>query len=258
MGRNSFISRFYVCCSIFSLFFVAPLAVANMALSDYRLFFDSGSRSNAIQIRNTASQPLQFTTQILHYRMTEEGTLEEVTGPDAMIFSAKPLLRYSPKRATIPPLSIQAIRFSVRKPRNLADGEYRAVLRITGTEVNTNGAGINIRSRLSYNLPIIIRHGELAADVGLMEPQLVNQNGIMQVQLWQTRTGNRSLYGGFIITDEDGNEVGRLNGIGLYPPIERRKVLIPLTEEAKGNLVITFTEDLKYGGDKVAKIPFSM
>lgn len=232
--------------------------MANMALSDYRLFFDANTRSNAIQIRNTASQPLQFTTQVLHYKMTEEGTLQEVTGTEAELFSAKPLLRYSPKRATIPPLGIQAIRFSVRKPRNLKDGEYRSVLRITGTEVNESGAGINIRSRLSYNLPVIIRHGELFADVSLMEPKLVNQNGVMQVQLWQTRTGNRSLYGGFVITDEDGNEVGRLNGIGLYPPIERRKVFIPLTEEAQGNLTITYTEDLKYGGDQVATVPFSM
>lgn len=229
-----------------------------MALSDYRLFFDANSRSSAIQIRNTANVPLQFTTQVLHYRMTEEGTLEQIKGEEVIEFSAKRLLRYSPKRATIPPLGIQAIRFSVRKPRNLEDGEYRAVLKITGTEVNSTGLGINVRSRLSYNLPIIIRHGELTADVSLLEPQLVNQNGIMQVQLWQERKGNRSLYGGFVVTDEEGNEVGRLNGIGLYPPIERRKVLIPLTEEAKGKLTITFTEDLKYGGNKVATIPFSM
>jgi P pilus assembly chaperone PapD len=233
----------------FSLLVNYP-AFANLALSEYRLYFDANNKSNSLLLRNTAVSPMQYSIQLIHLDMTEEGTLIQVDEQQVIGRSAQELLRFSPKRGVIQGNGMQAVRFSVRKPANLPAGEYRAALRIVAQTVTDNGNnGININPKIAYSVPIIIRHGHTKASASIEHPQLIMQNSMPTITLLLERTGNRSLYGDFSITNSENQEIGRINGIALYPPLPRRTVNINLTQQTHGTITIRFIEPAKYGGN---------
>lgn len=232
-----------------SLFF-SCFAQANLALSDYRLFFDTKTRSNALLIRNTDNTPMQYQIELAHKDMTEQGTLIDVDDSQVEGRDAAKMLRYSPRRGLIKANDKQAIRFSVRKPANLPNGEYRAVLRIVAQNIRTDlQAGVNLNPKIAYNVPVIIRHGKLTAEAELLKPQLIMQNGRPTVSVYLASNSNRSLFGNFVITNEQGEEVGRLNNVAIYPPLTKRVVDIPLTKTVQGVASINFSENPQYGGD---------
>ena len=218
---------------------------ANIALSKYRLYFDNNNRSDALQLRNTGSVALTYRVELGLVAMTEEGILREVED-DPM--SAIKMLKFSPKSGAIAPGDRQALRFALRKPASLAEGEYRAVLRITSTQ-QTNAVGsVSILPKLAYSVPIIVRHGRLEATTELLQPRLVLKGDTPHIELWQSLQGNRSLFGDFIVSDEDGNELGILNSSAVYLPLQGRKILIPLKQVTKGKVIIHYREIAKYGG----------
>ncbi len=241
---SKFISFFLI------LNLVTFAAQANVSLSKFRLYFDNNNRNDALQLRNKGSKPVRYSVELGLVAMTEEGALHPV---DSDPFSAIGLLRYSPKRGVIQPGDRQALRFSLRKPAGLKDGEYRAVLKVTSSEIADAGSTVALQSKLAYNLPIIVRHGRLNAETSLQEAKLVRVGNVAHVEFWQTLDGNRSLFGNFILEDEDGNEVGVLNNSAVYQPLDRKKVIIPLQSEVQGNVTIKFKEIAKYGGDLAAE-----
>jgi P pilus assembly chaperone PapD len=225
-------------------------AQANLALSKYRLFFDNSNRSDSLQLRNTGSGALTFSVSLGLVAMTEEGTLHQIEDDP---YSAIGLLRYSPKRGRIEAGGRQALRFSLRKPADLEDGEYRAVLLISSAPEADGSGSLSIRPSLSYSVPIIARHGRLEAKTELLEPRLIMRSGVPHVEFWQTLEGNRSLFGNFIVSDNKGNELGVLNNSAVYLPLKRRKVNIPLNDMVKGKVVIDYKEIAKFGGNLAAK-----
>lgn len=224
-------------------------ASANLSLSKFRLYFDNNTRNDALQLRNKSDRAVSYTLELSLVEMTEEGTLRAVSDDP---FSAVGLLRYSPRRGVIQPGERQALRFSVRKPAGLQDGEYRAVLKIVSAVAPKSSGDISLQSKLSYNLPIIVRHGRLTASTSLQDARLVNVGATPSIELWQTLEGNRSVFGNFIVEDEQGNEVGVLNNSAVYQPLNRRKVIIPLNQNVSGEVKVKFSEIAQYGGTENA------
>jgi len=238
--------RFIFVLTLIVSFLHFNVAHANVALSKFRIFFDSKSRSDSLQLRNTGATDLRYSAELSLTTMTEDGIVYAVT-EDTL--SATKLIRYSPKRGMIKPGGRQALRFALRKPAGLEDGEYRATLRLVTELVPTTTGNVNLASKLAYNIPIIVRHGEIVAEASLQNPSTIIYNDKPHVQVWLTRTGNRSLFGNFIVEDKNGNELGVLNNVATYRPLEQRKILIPLHTVVKGDVVIRFTEQEKFGGD---------
>jgi P pilus assembly chaperone PapD len=223
---------------------------ANLALSKYRLYFDNNNRADSLQLRNAGAVALSYKVDLGLVAMTEEGTLRKIEEDP---FSAIGLLRYSPKRGRIEAGGRQALRFSLRKPAGLKDGEYRAVLLISGSPESESDNSLSIRPTLSYSVPIIARHGRLEAATELLEPRLVMRSDTPHIELWQSLEGNRSLFGNFIVSDDKGNELGVLNNSAVYLPLKRRKVNIALNKMVKGKVIIEYKEIAKFGGDLAAK-----
>lgn len=239
---------------IFALLF-SSFASANVAMSKFRVFFDSNSRSESLQLRNTGGSPMKYTAELDLNAMTEEGSIYVVSEEP---YSALDFIRFSPKRGVIQPGERQAIRFALRKPSGLEHGEYRAVVRISSELAPTEGGNVNLASKLAYSLPIIVRHGEVFVESALQEPSTVMHNGTLHVQVWVSRQGNRSLFGNFSVETPDGKVLGVLNNVAVYRPLERRRVLIPLQEIEKGPVVIKYTENKKFGGDLVLAVEHTL
>jgi hypothetical protein len=144
---------------------------------------------------------------------------------------------------------MQAVRMTVRKKASLAAGEYRAVLKIlTSVAKKTNNPGVGLQSQIAYSIPVIVRHGQLKVESKIINPQLITQNGQPTVMFWQTREGNRSLYGDFKVLNSDNTVVGEINSVGVYTPLSRRRIYIPITQEITGPLTIEYQENKRYGG----------
>jgi len=231
-------------------------AQANITLSKNRLFFDAHDRADAVQLRNAGTQAMQYRTELSLIEMTEQGTLIKV---DALDNSAVSMLKFSPKRGIVPAGGKQVLRFSIRRPTNLPDGEYRAVLSIASTLASDQPEAVTLKSTLSYNMPVIVRHGNTDATTTLLNPRLIYSGNVPHIELWQTRTGNRSLYGNYKITNQSGDVVGELVGVAVYTPLPQRKVLIPLTQEIQNEtLNISFQEVIKFGGSQQAQISIKL
>ncbi len=240
---------FLVLIFLFSVLLFSHLAHASLALSEYRLYFDSRTKNNALMIRNTSNKVLDYKVTLVHKDMTEEGNLVDVTEEQVIGRSAKPLLRFSPRRGTIKPQEAQAIRMMVRKKADLAQGEYRAVLKIISSEAqDPNSNTLSIRSKIAYSVPVIVRHGQLQAQSSIVNPQLITQNGQPTLMFWQTLEGDRSLYGNFKVISSDETVIGELNNLAIYPPLTRRKVYIPLSQDVAGPVTIQYQENESYGG----------
>ena len=228
--------------------FFSSIANASIALSEYRLYFDGRTKQNALMIRNTSDNNLDYRVLLIHKDMTEEGNFVEVSDAEVIGRSAKPLLRYSPRRGVIKSQEVQAIRMTVRKKADLPVGEYRAVLKIITSKVSEQNEAESVKSKLAYSIPVIVRHGKLEAESSIVNPQLITQNGQPTVMFWQTLKGNRSLYGNFQVMNSDRAIVGEVNNLAVYTPLTRRKVYIPLTQQVEGPLTIEYQENKRYGG----------
>ncbi|MBB1387625.1 hypothetical protein H5119_19215 [Pseudoalteromonas sp. SG45-5] len=232
---------------------------ANLSLSEYRLYFDGRTKNNSLMIRNTSDKNLDFKLSLTHKDMTEEGSLIDATPKQVEGRSAAGMLRFSPRRGSIAPKDMQAIRMTVRKKAELPAGEYRAVLKIVASEApDPNAVGITIRPKISYSVPVIVRHGQLEADSQLINPQLISQNGRPTIMFWQTLTGNRSLYGNFELTDSNNLPVGEVTNVAVYTPLSRRKVYISLQQPVVGPLTLKYTENPQYGGNIELAIPVNI
>ncbi|MEM7421093.1 MAG: hypothetical protein AAF364_15395 [Pseudomonadota bacterium] len=255
MRSTPFFSRFFFYTFLLFGLILSTQVSANVALSKFRVYFDGKTRTASLQLRNTGAKEFKYTAELTLNEMTEEGAIYSVNSDP---LAADKFIRFSPKRGTIKPGERQALRFALRKPSGLADGEYRAVLRVVTELAPTEGGNVNLASKLAYNVPIIVRHGEVVAESNLASPTTVMHNGQPHIQVWQTRTGNRSLFGDYVVETTDGETLGVLNNVAVYRPLERRKVLIPLTNASKGDVVIRYTENEKFGGSLVLSIPHTI
>ena len=229
---------------------------ANITLSKNRLFFDEKDRGDALQLRNTGGNPMQFKTELHLVKMDENGGISKVLDADD---SAISMLRFSPRRGVVPAGGKQVIRFSVRRPKDLPEGEYRAVLSLSTSLATDRPEAVTLQSTLSYNMPIIVRHGETSAKTTLENTRLVNSQDAKFIELWQTLDGNRSLFGNFTVENEEGEVVGLLNGVAVYTPLAKRKVMIPIDElVAKETLTVKYQEVSAYGGIETAESRISL
>ena len=109
--------------------------------------------------------------------MTENGSLEEADEAKPGEQFADKLIRYSPRQITLEPGRTQTVRLLVRKPRDLAPGEYRSHLLFQsvppadfGTSVEAEGVeegtiSVQMIPTFAISIPIIIRHGDVSAGV---------------------------------------------------------------------------------------------
>jgi len=242
----------YITLVLFTLLILLPTQVfATLTLSQNRIYFGPNDRANAVQLRNTGGFAIQYKTSMHLVKMTEQGQIVKIEELDN---SAIEMMRFSPKRGVVPAGGKQVIRFSIRRPRGLEDGEYRAVLSIGTSIASDKPEDVTLKSTLAYNMPVIIRHGDTEAQTKLENLQLVSLDQHPHVSLTQTLSGNRSLYGNYTVTNKNGDILGLLNGVAIYTPLSQRQVLIPLNEQPESSdLIVTFQEVSTFGGREEAQ-----
>ncbi len=248
-----------------------------------RVVFAARTRSAEVNLFNHGSEPVTYRIELIDHRMNLAGGLVVIDEPTAEDRSARGLLRYAPRQVTVPPGSSQKIRLALRKPAGLEPGEYRSHLLCRALPPETEGSdvevldqedvmGIRLTALPAVAIPVIVRHGELQASVGLSElsfepgialpgdPTVGSSPPAAAPELWFRlhRQGDISVFGDLtatFVSRRDGSEtvIGMVKGVAVYPPlssITQRLRLYPVDglRLADGRLRLSFRGDPENDG----------
>jgi P pilus assembly chaperone PapD len=122
-------------------------AQAELMLHPTRIVFDKNQRAAQVELINNGSKPASYRISLVNRRMTDAGQFEPADTPGEGEHFADGMLRYSPRQVTLQPGTAQTVRIMLRKPADLAEGEYRSHLLFdklpepdAGTSIENRGA----------------------------------------------------------------------------------------------------------------------
>lgn len=251
------------------------LASADVLIYPTRLVLEEGTRAAKLELVNRSSEAATFRIHLVNRRMNQFGEFSPAEPPLPDELFATGLIRYSPRQVRIEPGEAQTIRLAVRKPANLARGEYRShLLFARQPEVNaassvenipnskTQGVEVRLQALVGVSVPIIVRHGKLDADVSLSNLTLeasAPDTSFLRFDI--LRSGEQSVYGDISVSLIRANEetvVARARGVAVYYPNELRIARFSLPVESKAprpgdRLTVRFTTPINQGEKLLAE-----
>ena len=253
-------------------------AAAALMLHPTRIVFDKNLRAAQAELVNSGSETVTYRISLVNRRMNEVGEFSDANPPLPGERFAEEMLRYSPRQVVLAPGASQTLRIQLRKPADLAPGEYRSHLLFTQIQdavappsaapsAAASGADPGLAIRLTplinTSIPVIVRQGVLEATAALanlrVEPATADRPPAALLDI--RREGERSLYGDLVVTlvpAGGGAEqpLARASGVAVYVPNALRKVRIVLPPSPPltgGTLHVVFQERPEDGGKPLAE-----
>ena len=236
--------------SLFASFFLLTsfnaYAAAQLMVTPTRVVFEGNERTKQVNLINNGADTGRFKISFVRKNMTAEGGLKAIEENEPGLYSDE-MVRFSPRLVTLAPGQSQTVRLMLRKKSGTADGEYRSHMMFqslpdaTTTDVshltseNPDKLSIQLIPVVGITIPVIVRQGELNADVSLSgfeikQANTVKAESVLSLQI--NRQGNKSTYGDFRVyfTPKGGVPmvIGRLNGVAVYTSINSRTLDIQL------------------------------
>jgi P pilus assembly chaperone PapD len=231
-----------------------PLAAGpgDLLVAPTRVVFEGRKRSTEVNLSNIGQVRATYRVSLVRMEMDENGAFKELPF-DPGTENLKSLFRFSPREVTLEPQESQTVRIQVRKPAELAAGEYRlhmvfrAVPPTQETAPRDTAApkGISIKLTPIYGIaiPLIIRHGETAAKVSIVDPTLDGATNTLRFRL--ERSGNQSVYGDLqasvLPTHGAPVKLAEASGLAVYTPNASRRVTLPLVRSLPSGSRIRIT-----------------
>lgn len=244
-------------------------AQGDLLIAPTRLILD-GRRGGEVILSNMGDEESTYRVSLELRRMDESGNLEIVAEEDANAAeeAALAMIRYAPRRVTLPPAQPQSIRISARPGAELPDGEYRVhmsfaalpkVSAVSDVRPDENGIAINLIPVYGIVMPIIVRKGELEVTAGIADPRVERGPDGARFAVDMTRSGSASVYGDLLVFPQGANDpVFVARGIGVYPEIEKRHSSFAITQEQeaalKGPVRVEFRHAVENGGGLIASV----
>jgi hypothetical protein len=245
-----------------ALALVAGHASAQLMVHPTRIVFDDNQRAAQLEVINNSTETATYRLSLVNRRMSEDGQFIPVDEPQPGEQFADTMLRYSPRHITLAPGTSQVVRILLRRPSDLAAGEYRSHLLFakqaeamrpdTGATAQARESiDIALNALIGVSIPVIVREGETRADVSIAKLALEAHAGSPVAALELHRSGNRSAYGDLVasFTPRGGTAriVGRAGGVAVYAPNAMRRVRLRLEPPpglvlANGTLTVGYRE----------------
>ena len=272
MGREGTPFRYAVTIVIAGLATLMPVAGSaqgDLLIAPTRLILD-GRRGGEVILANQGSEEATYRISLELRRMDEDGNLVPVEESEATAGekAALEMIRYAPRRVTLPPAQPQSVRISARPGAELPDGEDRVHMSFAALpkveavaqKVNeTTGVSIALTPIYGVVMPIIVRKGKVEVTGGLANPRIVQTEHGDAFAIDMVRSGTSSLYGDILVFARGASEPAFIaRGIGVYPEIGQRHSAFAITPEQraalKGPVRIEYRESSENGGGLIAAI----
>ena len=249
--------------------FAPAQAAGDLLVAPTRIVLD-GRRGAEVILNNIGSEEATYRISLELRRMGDNGRLEDILPEDASDKekAALEIIRFAPRRVTLPPNQPQSIRVGLQATEALPDGEYRAHMLFraipktpdaTAEAEPGNGLKINLIPVYGVTIPVIIRKGELKATAAIANASIARDNEGQTLQFDLSRQGDKSVFGEVHVTRPGVAEPLLVaKGIAVYPELGSRQVSLPLdgTTAGKmpGEVIISYYEAPEAGGGLIAQL----
>lgn len=246
-------------------------AAEHLMLFPTRVVFEKNVRAIQVDLTNSGDEVATYRITLENKRMTELGQFVPAEPLLPGELTAEKIIQYSPRQVELAPGAGQTIRIILRKPADLAPGEYRSHMvfsklpnaktkSVNGVEEKpTAGIGIAITPLIGASIPVIVINGDTTSTLDLKDLKFSkakpNEPAILEARMM--RGGNRSVYGDFAVTytPKGGSEeeVAAVKGVAVYSPNPSRLVKLAIQTKSNkpmttGKLNIKFSESRDAGG----------
>ena len=255
--------------------FCSGQVMARLMVHPTRVVLENGQRSVQLEIINNSDKPTVYRVELVNRRMDESGGFSaiETALPGEQFLGD--MVRYSPRRVALAPGASQIIRVMVRKPADLAAGEYRSHLLFAQQEnaaappaaasAGSGQIGLSLTALVGISIPVIVRHGKTSAEVSLRSLAVATpaMDGPPVLSLQMSRSGNRSVHGDLAVDFLPAGggaaiTVARAGAVAVYTPNLLRQVRLPLrfpagVARSGGTLQVSYREPPERGGALLAE-----
>jgi hypothetical protein len=224
-------------------------ASAELLIAPTRVVLEKGERSAELVLVNRSTEEAAYRISLENRRMLENGALEDATEAREGELFADGIVRYAPRRLALEPGGRQTVRVSA-STAGLEPGEYRSHLRVMAAPTSAgrrldaavddapgDGISIDLIAIRSLTIPVIVRVGELDAEVSLERAGLGASPEQSTLVARLRRTGERSVYGDLQVYSDNAEEpVLTARGIAIYTPNTERDVVLPIPADLQQRL----------------------
>ncbi|NVK54236.1 MAG: molecular chaperone [Alteromonadaceae bacterium] len=161
------------------MLFAAFDTAANLLIYPVRVSFDDTERTAELSLTNTSQTTNTYRLSWRENIALPDGGYEVVKKEDAGgLPLASPMLRFAPRQVTLKPGERQTIKVALRRPRDLAAGEYRSHLLFKALpnpkdeERKKAGTSMQINMTVSFAVPVSVQQGNYDSTVALEETTL--------------------------------------------------------------------------------------
>jgi P pilus assembly chaperone PapD len=222
----------------------AEAGVGDLLVAPTRLVLNGG-RGAEIILNNIGDEPATYRISVEFRRMNPNGTLDEVEEPTDAEKIARDMIVYAPRRVTLAPNEPQSIRISARPPQGLPDGEYRIHMLFRAIPPATpvakaasapaNGLSFRLTPVYGVTIPVIVRLGNLDVQAAISNVRLEQRDGKPAIAAEISRSGRRSTFGEVrVLKPGVKDPIGVQRAVAVYTEIDRRSVVVPVSEAFKG------------------------
>lgn len=264
----------YICISIVFTIINSSSAVAqgNLLVTPKRVVFEGLKRSEELNLANIGKDSATYDISFIQIKMKEDGTVEKISEPDSAQLFADKYLRFFPRSVTLAPNEAQTVKVQIIRTAEMTAGEYRSHLyfravpneRPLGEKEIQKDSSISVRiiPIFGISIPVIIRSGELNAQVKFSELSLIDKDKTPALKMTFERNGNMSVYGDVLVDhiSPDGkiNQVGVVRGLAVYTPNNTRHFNLPLNKKPginfhSGKLHVVYSAAQNEKGIKLAE-----
>jgi hypothetical protein len=242
--------------------------LGDLLVAPGRLVFEGRKRSAELNLSNIGTTRATYRISLVRMEMDADGGFKELPAePDTASLQA--MFRFSPREVVLEPQESQAVRIQIRKPAELATGEYRLhmVFRAVPSTPEASsvppppskGLSISLTPIYGLAIPLIIRHGETSAQVTIAEPRFGEQRRSLLFRL--DRAGNQSVYGDIEATllppSGPAKTLAKAAGLAVYTPNPSRNLTLALPPDVPlprgGRIRITYALPAQDGGARLAE-----
>ncbi len=238
----------------------------SLSITLKRIVFEGSKRSEVLTIINNSDNAETYRIGWLHYVMNDQGKLVATQRENlpANVKPAEDMIRYSPRRITVPAKKSQQVRVMMRLPAGVEDGEYRSHLWIR-TEANVermrksaeefqrqsgSKKSMSLEMLPGVTMPVIIRKGNIDAAVNIQNLRAQQSPGFVSISYDFIRDGMRSVYGDTDYICNAGTSsaymLKKVRGAGVYKEINLRKYNMktekPIDKGSCNTLTVVFQE----------------
>lgn len=241
-------------------------AHANLMITPLQVVMEGRDRSAQVILINNGSEEKTYrleweelvqTGGTTGYIASEYASQYNVTPPEVNLSS---FAVFTPRQITLAAGEKQTVRIAVRRPAELADGEYRSHLRFEVVKDNTRNERIaqepiepgKVRFaatvNASFSIPVIYRVGAYDINIDVQAPsfKINDKTGKLIIDVPVNRSGANGVIGMLEVyhTPNGGSEtlIGGISNTNMFPEISMRQFSVPtqVTGLSPGSLRIVF------------------